>query len=190
MKNILFEINSLKWINFRLLKKWIFERDRLKAYITILGRSQWAVVNSYYAVLEIKDYRPDIVYIITEKPYKKYLEDIKKGITIISKEFGFNPKIELIEVGEADFIGTYRNMKEILNYLMELKSKIAIDITSARKALVSGALLSIPKLEAIDHLFYLAIQTIKDVDKPYCIIPKKIQKLMDFAYQIKEESIN
>ena len=38
----------------------------MKAYLTLLGRSTWALVNSYYAVVEEKGYHPDGIMIYAE----------------------------------------------------------------------------------------------------------------------------
>ena len=75
-----------------------------KAYITILGRSTWALVNTYYAVLMEKSYYPDIVHIFAEDTYAEELDKAIKGIKILSEEFGFTPEIERHIVKEADFI--------------------------------------------------------------------------------------
>ncbi len=38
----------------------------MKAYLTLLGRSKWALINSYYATLEEKSYYADKVTIYAE----------------------------------------------------------------------------------------------------------------------------
>ncbi|WP_456467961.1 hypothetical protein [Archaeoglobus sp.] len=47
-----------------------------KAYLTLLGRSDWAVLNTYYAVLVEKSYYPDKIHIFAEKSYSECLENI------------------------------------------------------------------------------------------------------------------
>jgi len=37
-----------------------------KAYITILGRSTWALINTYHAVLMEEAYHPDVIHIFAE----------------------------------------------------------------------------------------------------------------------------
>jgi hypothetical protein len=41
-----------------------------KAYITLLGRSVWALTNSYYAAIRERNYLPSRVCILTEEPYR------------------------------------------------------------------------------------------------------------------------
>ncbi|MDI9609958.1 MAG: hypothetical protein QFX36_01370 [Archaeoglobales archaeon] len=42
-----------------------------RAYITLLGRSGWAVVNTYYALLILKSYYPDLIQIFAEESYSQ-----------------------------------------------------------------------------------------------------------------------
>lgn len=156
----------------------------MKAYITILGRSTWALLNTYYAVLMEKSYYPDSVYVYAEDIYVQELEKAVKGIKILSEEFEFTPEIHTITVKEADFLNAGREISELIGKLKEKGYSIAIDITPGRKALVAAALIPAVK-HRMDHVFYLAVKKLES--KPYMMIPLSIQQLKDFM-EVKNES--
>jgi len=155
-----------------------------KVYITILGRSTWALINTYYAVLAEKSYYPDIVYIFAEDIYADQLDKAVKGIEILSEEFDFKPEIRQEIVKEADFVEAGLKITSLIKDLKQNGYKVAIDVTPGRKALVAGALIPISKI-GVDHVFYLAIKTLDNASKPYKMIPLQIQELRDFVEDAK-----
>ena len=156
----------------------------MKAYLTLLGRSTWALINSYYAVVEERDYHPDRVIIYTEAPGES--GQVSDAIMDISKEYGFNPAIEVKHVYEGDFIKAVEAVGGELRRLKDEGCETALDITPGRKALVAGAVLSAPKL--IDHMYYLMIDSTDDADKPYMLIPRRRQTLIDFAEEARRHA--
>jgi hypothetical protein len=150
----------------------------MKAYLTLLGRSKWALINSYYATLEEKSYFPDKVTIYSEANSKP--QEIPNAITNISKEYGFNPTITVKTLPEGDFIAAGNTVSLELKQLKQEGYETALDITPGRKALVAGAILSATK-QNIDHIYYLMIDSTEDADKPYPLIPRKRQTLTDFV---------
>ena len=155
-----------------------------KAYITMLGRSVWALVNSFYAVLKEAKYYPDSIYVFSEDAYKGELEKAVNAIKILSAEFGFSPNIKCEVVQEANF---YDAGMKISSTVKELKAKgfeIALDVTPGRKALVAGSLVSLSKI-GVDHIFYLKISSLDDASRPYFMIPLQTQQLHDFIEDAK-----
>ena len=76
-----------------------------KAYITMLGRSTWALVNSYYALLRERRYFPDSIFVFTEKSYENELEKATNGLETLSKHFGFQFTIHQEVIEEAILFG-------------------------------------------------------------------------------------
>ncbi|MBE8540166.1 hypothetical protein [Geoglobus acetivorans] len=148
-----------------------------RAYITILGRSTWALINTYYAVLMKKEYFPDTLHIFSENVFADELEKAAEGMRILSKEFGISPEIQTHLVPEADFVSAGRMISELIRRLKEEGCSIAIDITAGRKALVAAALIPAVK-HKMDHVFYLAVKRLES--KPYMMIPMANQSLRDF----------
>ena len=158
----------------------------LRAYITLLGRSVWGQLNAYNAVLRENQYLPDMIGIFTEEAFRKNVGTIKEGMLILSEEYGCDPTITTEIVPDGDFMGA--GMK-ISVHVRDLKARghvVALDITSGRKALVAGALLSTAGID-LDHVFYLLIDTLRDAAMPYPMIPFHRQRLRDFAEGGREE---
>ncbi|ALM74953.1 hypothetical protein [Thermococcus barophilus] len=153
----------------------------MKAYITMLGRSTWAMINAYYAVVMEKKYRPNEIYIFLEDIYQDKIPVAVKALKIISVAFGFSPKVEVITIEEANFKEARRKVESLLRKLKDKGFEIAIDITSGRKALVAGALVHGVPLK-VDHVFYLALaeKDLQFANRPYMMIPIHSQKLEDF----------
>lgn len=150
------------------------------AYIALLGRSTWALVNAYHAVLREKGLRPKQVSIVTEEPYASKTSTVAEAIRIISEGYGFTPVIRVEVLPEADFVQAGRTIRSLVADLIQQGFYVAIDITSGRKVIVAGALIAV-SLAGLDlrHIYYLAMKTTDNVAKPYMMIPHQIQKIQD-----------
>jgi len=150
------------------------------AYITLLGRSTWALVNAYHAVLREKGLRPERVSIVTEEPYAESAPTAASAILIISEGYGFTPAIGVEILPEAGFVRGGAAIRSLAEDLIAQGFRVAIDITSGRKVTVAGALIAISLAGIhIQHIYYLAMQSLDDVAKPYMMIPHQIQKIRD-----------
>jgi len=150
-----------------------------KAYITLLGRSVWALTNSYYAAIRERNYLPSRVCILTEEPYKGALDKAVRGIELISAFFGSAPEISREVVAEGGFQDAGSRVSAAVKGLRAEGYEVALDITPGRKALVAGSLLALMKIPT-DHVFYLKISTLDGASKPYLMIPFQAQRLHDF----------
>jgi hypothetical protein len=150
------------------------------AYITLLGRSVWALVNAYYAVLREKRLRPERVYIVTEDVYSGSASVAAEALRIISDGYGCAPEIVVQTVPEADFVGAGRKIRSLAGDVIGEGHHVAIDITSGRKVMVAGALLalSLARLD-IRHIYYLAMRGVDDIAQPYMMIPLQNQRIHD-----------
>ncbi|WP_094228148.1 hypothetical protein [Methanolobus psychrotolerans] len=169
------------------------ESSPKKVYITMLGRSVWAVLNSYHAVLREKEFFPDEIVLFAEgKASEKLLKEIDatvRGLAILSEEFHISPaiKYEVISESEceisfdADFVKMVQHILGLIKKRKKDGDVIAIDITPGKKTLVAGTLLPI-NLSDVDHIFYLSIK--ETVPRPYMMIPYQIQQLNDFKEQV------
>ena len=156
----------------------------MKSYHTLLGRSNWALINSYYAVLEEKGYHPDKIIVYTEG--NSETQNIAEDLLGISTEYSFHPTVEIRTVHEGDFIDSGNIISADLKRLKEEGYETALDITPGRKALVAGAIISASR-QNIDHIYYLMIDSTEDADRPYLMIPRKRQTLIDFAEDVRRQ---
>ena len=152
----------------------------MRAYITLFGRSVWGLINAYNAVLRETQYLPDTIWIFTEEAFRKNVETIKDGMLILSEEYGCDPPIKTETIPDGDFMGAGKKISSLVRDLKARGHDVTLDITSGRKALVAGALLSTAGID-LDHVYYLLIDTLRDAAKPYPMIPFHRQRLVDFA---------
>ncbi|WP_048152135.1 hypothetical protein [Palaeococcus ferrophilus] len=155
----------------------------MRAYITMLGRSSWATINSYYAVLMRENYRPERIYIVVEEAYRSKLEKTEEALRIISEAFGINPEIESVVIENASFLEAEKRVVPIIRKLKSEGFEVAVDITGGRKAVVVGTLIK-GLHEGIDHVYYLAITELSFADRPYMMIPLHVQHLRDFMREM------
>ena len=64
----------------------------LNVYISLLGRSVWASLNTYYAVLDETDHRPEIIWVVTESSFEDQLPALIEGYDVISTSFNIYVK--------------------------------------------------------------------------------------------------
>jgi len=149
-----------------------------KAYITVLGRYLWAMVNSYYAVLREESYYPEQVYIVAEERFESEAEKGKEAFEILNQQYDISPEVKTIIVKDVDFFSAGKKISKTIEELKEDGFKIAIDVTPGRKPLVTASLVPAIK-KGLQHIYYLEISDLDDVAKPYMEIPLDKQKLWD-----------
>lgn len=150
----------------------------MKVYITMTGRSDWAVLNSLWAAIKEKKYMPEKVYILAENGDIARAEKVKEGVATLLGKYVQNPRVIIVQTKTGDPIEARTKVTEIID--KEKENEIAVDITPGRKAVVTGALVAAAK-KNIKHIFYLYIETLENASKPYVMIPKSIQHFNDFA---------
>lgn len=150
-------------------------------YVTLLGRSGWAVLNTYYAVLREEMFAPQEIHIFTESAEAPLLGPVIDGLTRITNAFDIAAKIAPpVVIPDGDFFKAGQQILDLVRDCRTEGKRVAIDITSGRKALVVGALVPLRDI-GIDHIFYLDITTTEGNALPYMMIPLPIQRLRDFA---------
>ncbi len=146
-------------------------------YITLMGRSGWAVVNSFHASIIETDYRPDEIFVIYENTYKESVKPVMKGLELIQETYREH-NVQGKTVPDWDTIAAGNAALDIVNAAKDDGARVALDITGGRKALVAGSLLAL-KNSKIDHVYYLAIDNLEGAARPYPVIPKRHQRLFD-----------
>jgi hypothetical protein len=155
----------------------------LNVYISLLGRSVWASLNTYYAVLDETDHRPEIIWVVTESSFEDQLPALIEGYDVISTSFNIKPIIKTVILPEGNISEAGIEVRGLVDSYTK-EDVVALDITSARKALVAGALLATADNKPA-HIFYLKIDSLDDSAKPYLMIPRQIQTLHDFRAETR-----
>jgi len=174
-------------------KKTDNSAEARKLYITMLGRSVWAVINTYYSVLREKQYFPDEILLFVEgkddPALKEKLKKTLEGLKILSDSYGIEPEIHYELISECvcdvesddDFVKAAIRISNLIKKRKAAGDTIAVDITPGKKTLVAGTLLPI-KLNDLDYLFYLSAEEL--MARPYMMIPYQIQQINDFKEQV------
>jgi hypothetical protein len=157
----------------------------MKVYITMTGLSDWAIFNSLWAVIRLRDYIPDKVYIFSTKKRRKQALLAKSRFKVLLKEYGKkNPLFEIIEVAEADFVTSGKRINEVVKKEKSQGNVIAIEVTPGRKAMVAGAL--VPGIQGkADYVFYLYLEDFDYADNMFMRIPLSLQHSHDFMEEIR-----
>jgi len=151
------------------------------AYITLLGRSAWALVNTYYKVLrEGKGSREiDRIYIFTEERYRESLPRVVESLKAISRAYNMDPEIKTEVVPNYGFFVADRKFKELFSRLEEEGYRLGLDVTSGRKALVAAAIVQIRQFP-VSFIVYMGLLDLEFSDRPYMMIPTHMQPIRNF----------
>lgn len=151
------------------------------AYVTLLGRSPWAAVNTYYKILKEKRVSGEIerIYIFTEERYRAVLPKVEKALRAISKAYGLTPRIEAVVIPDDSFFEADRRFRELFSELRDGGYTIGLDITSGRKALVAAAIVQAREFP-VSFIVYMALLDRDFPDRPHMMIPVHMQPLKNF----------
>lgn len=153
----------------------------MNSWITIIGSSPFAVINTIWAACKIDGYVPDrVMFIVNEQLGPASIDTAKRWVREILMEYGVNnPIIEEIDIPETDFL----ELKETLKgNISEFKTDgaVAIDMTPGRKYMSAIAMHTSIEMGA-DHVYYLHLSDNKYQNKPFPLIPMHNQRLVDMV---------
>ena len=80
------------------------------AYITLHGRSTWALVNAYHAAVRERGLRPERVVIVTEEPYAEAASITEAAVGMV-RRYGSPEWVEVLP--EADFVGAGQMIRSL-----------------------------------------------------------------------------
>ncbi|WP_456367873.1 hypothetical protein [Thermococcus sp.] len=150
----------------------------MSVHVALLGRSPWALVNTFYASV-MRGERPEEIYVVTEERDSKNLLKVRKAIETISNAYGFSCGINSIVIPDNDFREAERVLKKLFSELESRGERIVLNITSGRKALVAAAI--IHSMDSnVEGVLYLALLDDRFPNRPYMMIPKHLQVLKNF----------
>lgn len=155
------------------------------AYIALHGRSAWATLNTLYAVLLETEFKPTHIVLVSETDEEDVITSISEGMDAITTGFDLKPRIFSVVLPEGNIVKAGEEIRGLVDSLRQ-EHEIAIDITSARKAVVAGALLATANAKP-DHIYYLEIDNLDDKSKPYVMIPHQQQRLHDLRAETRRK---
>ncbi|TET90095.1 MAG: hypothetical protein E3J35_07680 [Methanomassiliicoccales archaeon] len=135
--------------------------------------------NSLWASIRDHGYIPDRVYICSSKKNVKGASKNKERVSALLEGYDRKVTVSIVEIPENNFVEIGNTIADIVKREKKARNEVALDITSARKAIASPALIVADKYKA-DHIFYLYIEDVTNANRPYMMIPMKIQHSNDF----------
>lgn len=155
----------------------------MKVLITLLGRSVWGLVNSAWASIREFDYIPDRVHIVAARKQRMDAEIAGKLLEVVLRNHGSPAEIhvEIVEGGDVGAVAS--KVRELVTGAKMSGHSIAVDVTSGTKDLVLGSLMV--ELEKVDHIFYLRLDSLRNADRPYMLIPVERQHALDVLREVR-----
>ncbi|BAD85392.1 hypothetical protein, conserved, flame shift [Thermococcus kodakarensis KOD1] len=150
----------------------------MSVHIALLGRTPWALVNTYYASV-MRGERPKEVYIVTERRYSHSLPKITEAIKTISEAYGFSPEVKTLVIPDDDFKEADKVLKNLFSKLKEKDGDIVLNMTSGRKALVAAAIIH-SRESNVREILYMALLDVQFPNRPYMMLPTHMQVLKNF----------
>ncbi|WP_297438251.1 hypothetical protein [Thermococcus sp.] len=150
------------------------------AYVALLGRSEWALVNTYYAVVN-NGKKPERILIVTGERHVKTLSKVVDALKEISRAYSFNPDISRLVIKDDNLQDAEERLRNLFDSLDSEGYTIELDITSGRKAMVALAVLKMARHKN-GEINYLALLDRDSPNRPYMMIPAHMQRLNVFGW--------
>lgn len=145
-------------------------------HVALLGRTPWALVNTYYASL-MGGSRPRKVYVVTERRYAGSIPKVVEAIKAISAAYGLSPEIETRLINDDDFLMAERTLGELFSGFNG--EEVVLNMTSGRKALVAAAIIQ-SRVANVREILYMALLDVAFPNRPYMMLPLHMQRLKNF----------
>lgn len=157
----------------------------MKSWISSLGKSHMAIVNSIWAACNNEEYVPNKVHFVIDKKLDNdYICSIHEWVEKILKAYGVEePILKNILIDENDFGEIEETFMKEISCLMK-EGPVAVDMTPGRKY-VAAISMSAGLHYNVDHIYYLYLKESKYKDRPFPLTPYPKQRLID----IKKEGI-
>jgi hypothetical protein len=155
----------------------------MKVWITTIGSSPFAVINTLWAACELEDFKPERVYLIYNDKMLRELQTVKDWIGRITVEYA-GARAELIEreCSEEDFIRYSKLLNQIISEEKNRGNTVAVDITPGRK--IMSAFSMHHGLEKADRVYYLHLLNQRYQNQSFMEIPAEEQNLIDMKKMV------
>jgi CRISPR/Cas system-associated protein Csm6 len=153
----------------------------MRTWITTIGTSPFAVINTLWAACKSDEYVPDnVIWIINKQINSDIVETVKDWTSEILIAYGVKkPVINDILVDETDVLGLRDTIYGAIHQSKKTGA-IAIDMTPGRKYMSAIAMQSGIAAGA-DKIYYLFLSDPRYQDTPFPLIPTKKQRLIEMS---------
>ena len=157
----------------------------MKTWITSVGISHHAVVNTLWAAVAEKQWIPERIYILTTDRTGEDTAAISKRMEAIVLQYGGKgPDFRVRTFDETDLEELFRLYTVIIEKETKEGNEISVDITPGRKSMSVFALYgSLTHRENVRNIFYFHLLDDDFMDRFYPFLPVntfRLRNLMDF----------
>jgi hypothetical protein len=156
----------------------------MRVLITMMGRSVWGLVNSTWASARNFQYVPDKVHILSSRKNMLDAMIAEQMVKVVLKQFGTEADVSVERIVGGDMKDISTKVKTLIAESKARGDQVAIDVTSGTKDLALGSTLLLTREDA-DHIFYLLLDSLNNVDHPYMLIPMEIQHPHDILSEVR-----
>ncbi|HID26950.1 MAG TPA: hypothetical protein EYP22_03835 [Methanosarcinales archaeon] len=163
----------------------------MKIWLTTIGMSTFAVVNTLWAACKQDNYIPQRVYLVKNDivESKGKVKEVLDWMKRILKEYDVDAEFVFIDADENNFKEFAKKIREAVRKEKLDDNEIAIDMTPGRKFMSAFSMyLGLGKdvKYHADLVYYLHLIDMSYKDYPYMQIPMHLQKLYEMKKELME----
>ncbi len=130
-----------------------------------------------WALLWEEAFIPDRLVVVTHAPHKRVAYDAAATLRTVLGAQRITTDPEVVVVPEADFADAHEKLRHLLKDA-KTQGEVALNITPARKSLAVVAMVA-GWDAGVDHIYYLYLKDMRGADRPYPLIARDLQELID-----------
>lgn len=159
----------------------------MRYWISFIGSSPFAVINTIWAACKVDRYVPDhFIFLVNKELEAEWIDTVQKWVPLIISEYSSKcPEITLHEFIETDFSTLKETYGELVCRLKE-KGQVAVDITPGRKYM-SAIAMETGISQKVDHVYYLHLNDHHYEHSPYPLVPLTRNELLDMKFEFNRE---
>lgn len=156
----------------------------MRVLITMMGLSTWGLFNSIWANVRKHQFVPERIYLLRREEEPRF-ECTKNMIMALMEDYSPHCEFIPIRIKGDDVYEVRDKVREIAAKEKASGNEVALDVTPGRKGVVLGAVLAGWDKDIFDHLFYLYIESLRNANRPYLLIPFPLQHPHDIISEGK-----
>lgn len=159
----------------------------MKVWITTVGSSPFAVINTLWAACELDGYVPQKVYLVANGKVENEVKVVNDWIERILKGYGSVAIIERIHADEVDFMNFSRILSTRIIEEKKKGNQVAVDMTPGRKFMSAFSMFNGLAKDGADRVYYLHLGDVtKYKNYSFMEIPANEHKLYDMKKVLAE----
>lgn len=152
----------------------------MNVWITTVGSSPFAVINTLWAACELEKYVPEKVYLVANGKVENEVKVVTEWIQRIIKAYGAVANIERIHADEVDFMNFSRLLSSCITEEKKKGNEVAVDMTPGRKFMSAFSMFNGLAENGADRVYYLHLNDVTIYkNHSFIEIPANEQKLYD-----------